>query len=69
MLVVPVSMLSSTLFLRASLDVLIYCQLPSLCVQIIVPFSQVGRKNDIYVFCSSYRYDPDLAALPSILAI
>lgn len=25
------------------------------CVQIIVPFSQVGRKNDIYVFCSSYR--------------
>lgn len=27
------------------------------CVQIIVPFSQVGRKNDIYVFCSSYRCD------------
>ena len=25
-------------------------------VQIIVSFSQVGRKNDIYVFCSSYRY-------------
>jgi Rab GDP dissociation inhibitor len=24
-------------------------------VQIIIPFSQVGRKNDIYVFCSSYR--------------
>jgi Rab GDP dissociation inhibitor len=24
-------------------------------VQIIVPFSQVGRKNDIYVFCSSWR--------------
>ena len=24
-------------------------------VQIIVPYSQVGRKNDIYVFCSSYR--------------
>jgi Rab GDP dissociation inhibitor len=25
-------------------------------VQIIVPFSQVGRKNDIYVFSSSHRY-------------
>jgi RAB protein geranylgeranyltransferase component A len=24
-------------------------------VQIIIPYSQVGRKNDIYVFCSSYR--------------
>lgn len=24
-------------------------------VQIIIPYSQVGRRNDIYVFCSSYR--------------
>ena len=24
-------------------------------VQIIIPFSQVGRKNDIYVFSSSHR--------------
>lgn len=25
-------------------------------VQIIVPASQVGRQNDLYIFCSSYRY-------------
>jgi Rab GDP dissociation inhibitor len=24
-------------------------------VQIIVPYSQIGRQHDIYVFCSSYR--------------
>jgi Rab GDP dissociation inhibitor len=25
-------------------------------VQLIIPYSQVGRQHDIYVFCSSYRY-------------
>jgi hypothetical protein len=37
-------------------------------VQIIVPYSQVGRNNDIYVFCSSYWCDsmyPDMIASPS----
>lgn len=32
-------------------------------VQIIVPFSQVGRQSDIYVFCSSYRCPSSLSLL------
>lgn len=38
-------------------------------VQIIVPYSQVGRKNDIYVFCSSYRRAPFLCAVLHLILL